>query len=438
MISLKNKDKDNSLLSLNKEELKIKEPKRRKTNLNINRPMRTSYAEILNQQLLRKSITKFRRRSKTLNPNDNENENENGNEKKVNLKRQATRRKKPKLLPTKTLPQKKINNMKVAFSNKSLKNYYSINLHKKKRSTQNVIIKENKNFTKIEKPNLKQVENEILNKIIIMKKNYQRNSIADKDIFLENIDNYNSKASSIKSNVNTFQRNKTIKKKIINKESINSNFSNIYKSDSDNFIKQSKIDSHANKAQTVILKKNEKNKLEKGKKFAFTELRRLNEKELDIFSSKMTRNDKIRNIKRTKNLYDSFDDDESEKDDDFHGNIISPKSNIIFFFDFFMVLSSIYCLIYLPLRIAKFDCFCNKENNINSFLLYLIDLLYICDFCISFFRGYYNLQYRLIRNNSFIDTKPGEYISKQIFFLTFWNQYQYIHFRIIFAQKIKK
>ena len=41
----------------------------------------------------------------------------------------------------------------------------------------------------------------------------------------------------------------------------------------------------------------------------------------------------------------------------------------------------------------------NKENNINSFLLYLIDLLYICDFCISFFRGYYNLQYRLIRNN---------------------------------------
>jgi hypothetical protein len=255
MISLRNKDKDNSLLSLNKEELKIKEPKRRKTNLNINRPMRTSYAEILNQQLLRKSITKFRRRSKTLNPNDNENENENGNEKKVNLKRQATRRKKPKLLPTKTLPQKKINNMKVAFSNKSLKNYYSINLHKKKRSTQNVIIKENKNFTKIEKPNLKQVENEILNKIIIMKKNYQRNSIADKDIFLENIDNYNSKASSIKSNVNTFQRNKTIKKKIINKESINSNFSNIYKSDSDNFIKQSKIDSHANKAQTVILKK---------------------------------------------------------------------------------------------------------------------------------------------------------------------------------------
>ena len=399
MISLRNKDKDNSLLSLNKEELKIKEPKRRKTNLNINRPMRTSYAEILNQQLLRKSITKFRRRSKTLNPNDNENENENGNEKKVNLKRQATRRKKPKLLPTKTLPQKKINNMKVAFSNKSLKNYYSINLHKKKRSTQNVIIKENKNFTKIEKPNLKQVENEILNKIIIMKKNYQRNSIADKDIFLENIDNYNSKASSIKSNINTFQRNKTIKKKIINKESINSNFSNIYKSDSDNFIKQSKIDSHANKAQTVILKKNEKNKLEKGKKFAFTELRRLNEKELDIFSSKMTRNDKIRNIKRIKNLYDSFDDDESEKDDDFHGNIISPKSNIIFFFDFFMVLSSIYCLIYLPLRIAKFDCFCNKENNINSFLLYLIDLLYICDFCISFFRGYYNLQYRLIRNN---------------------------------------
>ena len=394
MNSFINKDKDNSLLSLNKEELKIKEPKRRKTNLNVNHPKRASYAEILNQKLLGKSITRFRRRSKTLNPKEVE--------KKQSVKRQVTRRKKSKLLPTKTLPQRRINNMKVAFSNKSLKNYCSLNLKKEKRSTKNVI-KEKHAFSKIEKPNLKQVENEILNKIINMKRNYQRNSLVYKETIIENKDNNNSFASSQKSNINSNQKYNSIKKKISNKESINSNFSKIYKNElANNFSSLFQINLPINRAQTFILKKNEKSESEKNKKFAFTEFRKYNEKELVSFTKKNIRKEKIRNIKRTKNLYDSFDDDESEKDDDFHGNIISPKSNIIFFFDFLMVLSSIYCLIYIPLRLAKFDCFCNKENNLNSILLYLIDLLYISDFCITFFRGYYNLQYRLIKNNTTI------------------------------------
>jgi hypothetical protein len=247
-----NKDKDNSLLSLNKDELKIKKPNRRKTQLNINHPKKSLYAEMLNQKLLRKTITKLRRRSKTVNPNENE------NEKKGNLKRQTTRRKKSKLLPTKTLPHRKINNMKMAFSNKSLKNYSSLSLLKKKRSTINVI--KGKNYlTKVERPNLKRVENEILTKIIIMKNNYQRNSIIEKDIFDENIDNFTSIVSPIRSSVNNFQRNKTIKKKIINKESINSNFSNKNKSDlENNFTKLFKNNSYANKAQTVILKKMKK------------------------------------------------------------------------------------------------------------------------------------------------------------------------------------
>ena len=393
MNSLMIKDKDNSLLSLNKEEMKIKEPKRRITNLNINHPKRASYAEILNQKLLRKSITRFRRRSKTLNPN------ENLIEKKENLKRQVTKKRKSKLLPTKTLPQKKLKNMRVAFSNKSLKNYHSLNVQKKKRSTNNVM-KTNNIFEKLEKHNLKKVENEILNKIIILKKCYQRDSIVENNIFDGNNNNNNSLVNSPENNVNASQRNNLRKRKILGRESINYNASNIYKNDSDNnFSKLFKINSSANYPQTVILKKNEKNKIENNKKFANTEFRRVNEKELASFTTKKTRIDKIRNIKRTKNLYDSFDDDESEKDDDFHGNIISPKSNIIFFFDFFMVLSSLYCLFYIPFRLAKLDCFCNKENKINSILLYLIDLLYICDFCISFFRGYYNLQYRLIKNN---------------------------------------
>ena len=271
--------------------------------------------------------------------------------------------------------------------------------YKKKRSTQN-LIKGKNYFTKVERPNLKQVENELLTKIIKMKNNYQRNSIGEKDIFDENIDIFNNIVSPIRSSVNNFQRNKTIKKKIINKESINSNFSSKNKSWLDNnFAKLSNINSNSNKAQTVIIKTNEKKTNENNKKFAFTELRKFSEKELPSFINKKTKNDIIRNIKRTKNLYDSFDDDESEKDDDFHGKTISPKSNIIFFFDFFMVLSSIYCLFYIPLRMAKFDCFCNDEHMAHKCILYIIDLLFICDLCISFFRGYYNYQFKLIKNN---------------------------------------
>ena len=116
--------------------------------------------------------------------------------------------------------------------------------------------------------------------------------------------------------------------------------------------------------------------------------------------SNIDKKDKIRNIKRVRQVYDSFDDDESEKDDDdFHGNIISSKSSIILFFDLFTFSTSIYCLFYIPLRMAKFDCFCSDENKIHISLLYFIDLLFICDLCLSFFRGYYNFQFKLIKNN---------------------------------------
>ena len=49
---------------------------------------------------------------------------------------------------------------------------------------------------------------------------------------------------------------------------------------------------------------------------------------------------------------------------------------------------------------AKSQCFCGKDNIINILILYFIDILYIVDFSVSFFRGYYNFQLKLIKNNS--------------------------------------
>ena len=110
--------------------------------------------------------------------------------------------------------------------------------------------------------------------------------------------------------------------------------------------------------------------------------------------------EKARNLSRIKPLYDSFDDDESDKDEEYDSNALLPSSPIIFFLDIFIFMSSLYTLLYIPLRMARADCFCTDENKFNKILLYFIDVLYIYDFCISFFRGYYDFQLKLIKNHS--------------------------------------
>jgi len=104
-------------------------------------------------------------------------------------------------------------------------------------------------------------------------------------------------------------------------------------------------------------------------------------------------------LNRIKPLYDSFDDDESGKEEENYSNIFLPSSPIIFLLDIFLFLSSYYTLFYIPLRMAKANCFCSDESISNKGLLYFIDILYISDFCISFFRAYFNYQFKLVKNN---------------------------------------
>ena len=109
--------------------------------------------------------------------------------------------------------------------------------------------------------------------------------------------------------------------------------------------------------------------------------------------------EKYRYLSRIKNLYDSFDDDESERDDNDEGSCILPTDYIVLITDFLLFVCSVYSLFYIPLRMAKSDCFCGNENIINVLLLYFIDILYIVDFCLGFFKAYYNFQLKIIKNN---------------------------------------
>ena len=115
--------------------------------------------------------------------------------------------------------------------------------------------------------------------------------------------------------------------------------------------------------------------------------------------SKFVIKEKTRILSRIKPLYDSCDDDESNKEDEDNSNVLLPSSPIIFVLDAFLSISSFYILFYIPIRMAKADCFCTEEHIINKALLYFIDIFYICDFCISFFRAYYNFQFKLVKNS---------------------------------------
>ena len=380
-------NKDDSLLVLNKQELKVKQPKRKKS------ISQDSYISdnILNEFTPKKKIKK----SISLNNN-------NPNIKNFTKKKGITRH-----ISSKDFPLKQIKLKRISYSNKSL-NYFSLKTKKISKK------KNNLNFIREEKPNLKQIENEIFAKIKKMKFNFQ----SDDDIFplntINSVNTFNNNSNRFNTpkNKNNEQnvRNSTFKKNMDNRSSIHSNNIRNSLNLNNSVLSNNNINNNINNTPKNIYKKNsfkynsfiiKQDNLEQFQEdineefLNLTDYNNYNNKKLSIIK-KINR---IRNLKRAKPLYDSFDDDETEKDDEFSEKIISPESKFIIVFDLFLLLSCIYSLFYIPLRMARSECFCIQENRLNISLLYIIDFLYICDLFISFFRGYYNFQLKLIKNN---------------------------------------
>ena len=108
--------------------------------------------------------------------------------------------------------------------------------------------------------------------------------------------------------------------------------------------------------------------------------------------------DKYRVLYQKKIIYDSLDSEEEKKnqDDSFH---ISPKSKFTLVFDFLIIIFSLFDIIYTPLRLSKIDGFCALPNNFIIYIYYCIDILYIIDLILGFFRSYYNFKFIIINNN---------------------------------------
>lgn len=112
---------------------------------------------------------------------------------------------------------------------------------------------------------------------------------------------------------------------------------------------------------------------------------------------------KHRRLFRIKNLYDSNDDDESEEEiEDIY--VINPETNIIILYDFLIIAFFVYNFIVSTFSLCILECFCQIDSNISysDYILFINDLLYISDLILSFFRGFYNFEYKLIKLNRII------------------------------------
>jgi len=127
---------------------------------------------------------------------------------------------------------------------------------------------------------------------------------------------------------------------------------------------------------------------------------KINNRKKKKLTSKIIRD---RRLNRAKNLYDSIDDDESgDEGDDY---IINPETKIVAFFDFLIFAFFLYYFIYTTFNLCKEKCFCplNKSTiQFSDFVLFVNDILCILDLILSFFRGYYNYNYKLIKTHKLI------------------------------------
>ena len=118
-----------------------------------------------------------------------------------------------------------------------------------------------------------------------------------------------------------------------------------------------------------------------------------------IFFSKLkkkTKKEKFRVLTKKKIVYDSFDSEEVEELEQF---FISPNNKIILIIDSLIIISTIFNIIYTPFYLSNIQCFCSPIINIINYIYYFIDLLFIIDVLLGFFRAYHNFQFQLITNS---------------------------------------
>ena len=112
--------------------------------------------------------------------------------------------------------------------------------------------------------------------------------------------------------------------------------------------------------------------------------------------------ERIRKITRKKALYDSMAEDESDENLDDEGFSLSPETIFIDIYDCLIFICSLFCLFYIPIRLAMSKLNIREEEYLALSMIYFSEIIYIIDFLFGFFRGYYNNELKLVMNNYMI------------------------------------
>ena len=180
-----------------------------------------------------------------------------------------------------------------------------------------------------------------------------------------------------------------------------------------NFMKKTIIQNNENDILDIIEEKDKKtSKLKKSEIKKKDELLfdKKNEKNQKYFENnfKMSLEDKsptkikekYRKLKRIKEIYDSFDDEEYEEDNE-NDYYISPTSYFIKIFDWILFLCSMFYLICVPYYFSE-NIILFGKNKFVLIILTFIDVVFIVDIIINFFRAYHNFDENLVRKTRYI------------------------------------
>ena len=101
-------------------------------------------------------------------------------------------------------------------------------------------------------------------------------------------------------------------------------------------------------------------------------------------------------------VYDSLDDEEEYEDEEEANFYFEPNSIFLYILDSITFISSFIILFYLPIYMSKKLYFCRDVHNRNTIMFYSIDIIYIFDLIINFYRSYYNFDEVLIKKSILI------------------------------------
>ena len=134
-------------------------------------------------------------------------------------------------------------------------------------------------------------------------------------------------------------------------------------------------------------------------------------------TDKINNKEKFRFIKRRKELYDSFDDEEFEEQNE-SDYYISPNNYFIKIFDMIVFMAAMIYFVYVPTLFSRNLIISPERSNI---MLILIDIIYIFDLIFNFFRAYQNFDENLVSNRKHI----FQHYLKSWFFIDFIQSIPY-------------